>query len=61
MTAKAIVMPSSMDQYFGSDDSKDDVDGMHAEFTERPSVWGHDAPVRRDVAISEMIGELAAT
>jgi len=54
-------MPSSMDQYFGSDDSKDEVDGMHAEFTESPSVWGHDAPVRRDVAISEMIGELAAT
>jgi homoserine O-acetyltransferase len=64
ITAKALIMPSSTDQYFWSDDSKDEVDGMNnAEFKEIPSIWGHTAPVAdadgktfMDAAIRELIG-----
>ena len=63
ITAKALIMPSSTDQYFWSDDSKDEVDGMNnAEFKEIPSIWGHTAPVAdadgktfMDAAIRELI------
>ena len=65
ITARAIVMPSSTDQYFWSDDNKDEVARMpNAEFREIPSIWGHAAgmgisPADRkfiDDAIRELIG-----
>ena len=58
-------MPSSTDQYFWSDDNKDEVARMpNAEFKEIPSIWGHAAglgisPADRefiDDAIRELIG-----
>jgi homoserine O-acetyltransferase len=65
ITAKAVVMPSSTDQYFWSDDSRDEVEAMaNAEFKEIPSIWGHVAPSGRGVearkfmddAIRDLIG-----
>jgi homoserine O-acetyltransferase len=49
ITAKAVVMPSSTDQHFWSDDNRDEVEVMtNAEFKEIPSIWGHVAPSGRD-------------
>ena len=54
--ARAIVMPSSTDQYFYSDDNKDEVGGMtNAEFREIPSMWGHVAGLGIDAADREFI------
>ena len=56
ITARAIVMPASTDQYFCSDDNKDEVGGMpNAEFREIPSIWGHVAGMGMDPADREFI------
>ena len=56
ITARAIVMPASTDQYFWSDDNKDEVGGMpNAEFREIPSIWGHVAGMGMDPADREFI------
>ena len=56
ITAKAVIMPSSTDQYFWSDDSRDEVSGMsNAKLTEIPSIWGHAAGLGFDPADKEFI------
>ena len=58
ITARAVVMPSSTDQYFWSDDSKDEVGAMtNAELKEIPSIWGHVAPTGRDAATTRFIDD----
>jgi hypothetical protein len=58
ITARAVVMPSSTDQYFWSDDSKDEVGAMtNAKFKEIPSIWGHVAPTGRDAAATRFIDD----
>tara|TARA_Y100001934_G_scaffold85937_1_gene106794 strand:- start:103 stop:1134 length:1032 start_codon:yes stop_codon:yes gene_type:complete len=65
ITAKGIIMPSSTDQYFWSEDNRDEVkDLQNAEYKEIPSIWGHGAGGGRSVedmrfvdrAITELIG-----
>ena len=50
-------MPSSTDQYFWSDDNKDEVREIpNAEFREIPNMWGHAAGLGIDPADRELIG-----
>ena len=54
--AKAIVMPSSTDQYFWPDDNRDEVSAMHnAEFREIPTMWGHMGGLGMDPADREFV------
>ena len=54
--AKAIVMPTSTDQYFWADDNRDEVSAMpNAEFREIPTVWGHMGGLGMDPADREFV------
>ena len=54
--AKAIVMPSSTDQYFWADDNRDEVSAMpDAEFREIPTMWGHMGGLGMDPADREFV------
>ena len=54
--AKAIVMPTSTDQYFWADDNRDEVSAMpNAEFREIPTMWGHMGGMGMDPADREFV------
>lgn len=54
--AKAIVMPTSTDQYFWADDNRDEVSAMpNAEFREIPTIWGHMGGMGMDPADREFV------
>jgi len=64
--AKGFIMPTSTDQYFWSDDNRDEAALIpNATFREIPSIWGHaggslsQLPERKivDDAIRELIGQ----
>ena len=61
--AKAMLMPASTDQYFWSDDNRDEASVIpYAELREIPTIWGHMGGLGMDSNdrdfIDKAIGEL---